>query len=179
MKRAGIAILLFVLLPAGVILSGVSVAEAAETGSLVVGYAVVTPLSGSATDLQLSQTFGFVQGSTLLQAGTAAPPLTTSALLFVNTSDRLARNVGLAIANPDSREAVVTMTLRRDDGLMVGVPTTIFVPARFQLTQFITEFFSKQSTVPAELTGTLSISSSIPVAILAVRSGIRALPLNR
>ncbi len=169
MKNANAAIFSLILVAACLISGGTSFAQGADTGSLAVGYAVVTPVAGSATDLHLSQTFGYMQGTTLLQAETAAPPLTTSALLFVNTSDRLMRNLGLAIMNPDATEATLTMTLRRDDGIMVGVPVTVLVPPRFQIAQFVTEIFSRQPTVPTELTGTLSITSSLPVAILAVR----------
>ncbi len=169
MNKASIAIFSLMFFAASPVFCEVPVTVAAETAPLTVGYAVVTPVTGSASDLRLTQTFGFMQGSNLLMAETAAPALTTSALLFVNMSDLFTRNVGLAIVNPDATEATLTMTLRRDDGIMVGVPATVFVPARFQTAQFVTEFFSKQTTIPAEFTGTLSITSNVPVALLAVR----------
>ncbi len=170
MKRAGIIfffVTLFLLW--GPIAAGSAPAEAPQANSLIVGYAAVTPLTDSTSDLLLFENFSLTRGSAQLLTNTAVPQLVTSAQLFVSLSSSLGRNVGLAIVNPNDSQAVLTMTLRRDDGIAAGVPQTVFIAPRRQISQFVTELFSSQPNLPTELTGTLSISSTVPVSVLAVR----------
>ncbi len=169
MKKVWLALVLTTVMPAGLAPAGPSPSVAANVVTFLGGYAVVTPVTGTATDLLVTQIFGFTQGFVSSQTEAAAPQLTTSALLFVNFSQRLGRDVGLAIVNPGNTEARMTMTLRRDDGIMVGAPLTVFVPPRSQVAQFVTQFFSSQLGLPAEFTGTLSMISNSPVAMYASR----------
>lgn len=168
MKKMGVILLLAAVLHAGPIAGGLPRDVSDDLGSIQVGYAVVTPTFGSATDLQVSQTFGFMDEYALLQSGAAAPQMTTSALFFVSISDRFARNLGLAITNPGDTEVRVIMTLRRNDGITVG-SQTIFIPPHWQISQLLTQLFSALSVLPKELTGTLSISTTSPVAIIGMR----------
>ncbi len=94
--------------------------------------------------------------------------MTTTGLLFANTSDRLLRNLGVAIANPGELEARVNFTLRRDDGIVIGLKT-IFVPPRWQSSRFVTEIFADSLALPSEITGTLSFTSNTPIAVVGLR----------
>src|SRR5262249_24098436 len=83
-------------------------------------------------------------------------------------SGRLSRNLGVAIANPGSTDASATLTLRRDDGTSIGTKT-ITVKAHNQTAQFVTQLFADQPSVPKDLTGTLYVTSTVPVAIVGLR----------
>jgi hypothetical protein len=132
------------------------------------GYAIITPTSGNTTGLVVFETFGEKRGTETTQAGVLPADMTTSVMLFVSTSGRLSRNLGVAIANPGSTDATVILTLRRDDGTSIGTKT-IVVKAKNQTSQFVTQIFADQPSVPKDLTGTLNITSNVPVAIVGLR----------
>ncbi len=139
-----------------------------QQGTVKAGYAVVTPLSPATGSFVVTETFGLKLDSDSMQAGTEASALTTNAILFVNTSDRLGRNSGIAIANPSSSDASITMTIRRDDGVVLG-SKTIFVPPHSQISRLVTQLFSDLRPFPKELTGTMAVISSVPVGMVALR----------
>ena len=72
-------------------------------GPVQSGYAVITP---SADGLVAFETFGQIHGNETLQAGVFPANLTTDALLYVSTSGRLSRNLGVAIVNPGYLEPI-------------------------------------------------------------------------
>src|ERR1051325_10982901 len=93
------------------------------------GFAVVTPVvattGGTATGLTVFETFGLRAGPFgTNQAGVLPPNLTTNSLLFINSSGRLSKNVGVAIVNPNDSSANVSLTLRKDDGTQVDRKST-------------------------------------------------------
>ena len=154
------------------------------------GFAVITPVaattSGTTTGLVVFETFGMRgrgdAGTT--QAGVLPPDLTTNAVLFVDSSGRLAKNLGVAIVNPNSTNANVTLTLRKNDGTQVAT-TTVNVPSHQQTSKFFRDLFSAPSTIPVELTGTLAItsagSSNLPVSVVGLRfrgSNFSTLPIT-
>jgi hypothetical protein len=126
------------------------------------GYAVITPASGAGTNMVAFETFGLhgrgSDGGTL-QAGVLPAGLTTNAVLFVETSGRLSKNLGVAIVNPNNSDLSVSMTLRKDDGTQIA-SGTLNVPARRQVSKFVTELFPAQTPIPKELVGTLSLTST-------------------
>jgi hypothetical protein len=149
-----------------------------DTAPVQVGYAVVTP-SSSATGLTVLETFGLKDGTEVNQAGFLPPELVTNATMFVDVSDRLARNLGVAIVNPGSGATSVTLTLKKSDGTQLGT-RTITVQARHQTAQFVTGLIpvansgggsigGGPTTVFVEYTGTLSITSTTPVSVLGIR----------
>ena len=137
-----------------------------DNGPIQTGYAVVT--SSSTSGLVVFETFGLKAGPETTQAGVLPPDLTTNAAMFVNSSGRLSRNLGVAIVNPSGSSANVTLTLRKDDGSVLGA-TTLTVAARQQTSKFVTELFSNQSSVPSDVTGMLSITSTTPVSVIGLR----------
>ena len=100
------------------------------------------------------------------------PDLTTNAILFVDSSGRLSKNLGVAIMNPNSSNVNVAMTLRKNDGTALGT-ATVNVPSHQQVSKFVTELFSDRSSVPSDVTGTLAItsagSSDLPVSVIGIR----------
>jgi len=150
-----------------------------DDGPIQSGYAVITPIaattSGTVTGLVAFETFGLRNagpGGAALQAGVLPPDLTTNAILFVDSNGRLSKNLAVAVVNPNSSNTNVTMTLRKSDGTSLAT-ATVPVPARQQVSKYMTELFSSQSAVPAEVTGTLAITSTgtsgLPVSVIGLR----------
>lgn len=134
---------------------------------LQVGWAVITPVSTTTSGLVVFETFGFSRSATdTLQAAIIPAGLTTNALIFVNTSTRLTRNVGVAVVNPQSTSVSVTLTLRRDDGTPFATSITLTVPAMSQVSKFVTELFTG---LPADFIGTLTLTSPSPVGVVGLR----------
>jgi hypothetical protein len=88
--------------------------------------------------------------------------------LFLEVSRSLGRDLGVAITNPGNTDVEVTFTLHREDGANLAIQS-FFIPGRWQFSQYVTEIFQGPLTLSPELTGTLDISSTGPVSILAVR----------
>jgi len=148
-----------------------------DRGPVLVGYAVVTATGsglsgvspfGIAGGLVVFETFGLRSDVPALRAGVLPATMTTRRVLFASAGIRLSRNVGVAITNPGSTEAVVTMTLRRASGSLTS-SKTITVAARQQVSRFISEFFADVPEVPRDFDGTLTLTSNTPVAVVALR----------
>jgi len=126
------------------------------------------------------ETFGLKRGDETTQAGIIPSGLTTRALLFVNTSPSLSRDIGLAIANPGNTAANVTLGLTDQNGESVGTKS-ITVSARQQTPQFVTQLFSALPSATNNLTGVLTLSSDVPVAAVGLRfrgANFSTLPLT-
>ena len=132
------------------------------------GYAVVTPTSAATAGLVVFETFGKRRGTDTTQAGVLPANMTMHAILVVSTSGRLSRNLGVAIANPGPTAAHITLSLRDDGGATLATET-LTVNSLNQTAKFVTELFSSQPSVPSDLTGTLDISSDLPVAVIGLR----------
>ena len=153
-----------------------------NTAPVQSGYAVITPATGATAGLVLFETFGMRgQGDAgTIQAGVLPPDLTVNSVLFVDSSDRLAKNLGVAIVNPNSFAATVTLTLRKNDGTPVAT-TTVTVPPRQQIAKFVRNLFTAPIRIPAELTGTLAITSNLAVSVIGLRfrgSNFSTLPVT-
>jgi len=143
-----------------------------ETGAIRSGYAIVTPDAGSAAPLA-TLTFGIVSGG-IVQSQAAILPvsLTSDSSVQVDVLRAIGRNLGLAIANGSGTAATITLTLRDDDGTMVGSPASIPVPAAQQIARFVTELFPSTTIGPA-FRGSVDVQSSVPVSLTGLRfSGI-------
>ncbi len=139
-----------------------------DNSPIEVGYAVVTPTSANTSGLVVFETFGQKRGNDTTQAGVIPSELTTDAVVFVNASGRLSRNLGVAIANPGAIDATVRLTLRDQSGAVLAT-RDITVADKNQRARFVTELFSGQPDVPQDFEGTLLIHSSVPVAVIGLR----------
>jgi len=143
-----------------------------DAGAVLVGYAVVTATNGvipfGFRGLVVFETFGYRSENPALQAGVLPATMTTRMVLFASAGIRLSRNVGVAITNPGSTTAVVTMTLRRANGSLTS-SKTLTVAAHQQVSRFISEFFADVPEVPRDFDGTLTVTSNTPVAIVGLR----------
>jgi hypothetical protein len=140
----------------------------ANANRIQVGYVIVTPSAANTSGLAVFETFGESRFGGAIQAGVLPADLVTSAMLFVTTIFRLSRNLGVAIANPQSADATVTFTLRNSGGVQVAAKT-VTVKALNQSSQFVTQLFAGSLPAPGDFDGTLFISSSVPVAMVGLR----------
>jgi hypothetical protein len=132
-----------------------------------VGWAVITPTSVTTSGLVVFETFGFTRAlNDTSQAGILPSGLTTNSLVFVSSSGRLSRNVGVALVNPNNTPVTVTLTLRRDDGTAFATSINVNVPAMQQVSKFVTELFLG---LPADFIGTLTLTSTGPVGVVGLR----------
>jgi hypothetical protein len=104
----------------------------------------------------------------LAQAAVLPVALTTDASFFIDVVADIPRDAGVAIANPGEAINTVTLSLSDLDGVAVGTPRQISIPARAQVARFVSEFFGRD-TVGSALRGRLRINSSAPVAVLGLR----------
>lgn len=139
-----------------------------DNSPLQSGYAVVTPTSVATSGLVVFETFGERQVNGLTQAGVLPADMTTNTMLFVSANGRMAKNLGVAIANPGSTTANITLTLRDDMGAVLST-VHLAVDAHAQITKFVTDLFDGQPNMPGNLTGTLQIASDVPVAVVGLR----------
>jgi hypothetical protein len=138
-------------------------------GPVQAGFAIITP-TGTTTGgtMTVFATFGMKHGGDVQPAGILPPGLTTNAIVFVSSSGRLSRNLGVAVVNPDGANANVTMTLRDDDGTQLGTKV-ITVAGHHATSQLVTELFTTETNRPRDINGTLSITSTTPIAITGLR----------
>ncbi|MDD5544458.1 MAG: hypothetical protein PHX83_14935 [Acidobacteriia bacterium] len=148
--------------------SGIIWADSPNDSPIRTGYAIVTPSGTSTTGLVVFETFGEREGDSMLQAGVLPANMTTDVVVFVDTNGNAGKNVGVAIANPGSTDAMVTFNLMAKDGTQVGT-TQITVPAHNQLARFVTELFPTLTVTLQNFIGTLQITSNNPVAIVGLR----------
>ncbi len=132
------------------------------------GYAIVTPTGSNTGGLVVFETYGESHGNAALQAGVLPANMTTNALLFVDTSLGLQRNMGVAIANPGTTAANITLTLFKQDGTTVTTQT-VTVPPGNQTAQFVTSMFPGNPDLDMGFVGTLQITSDNPVAVVGLR----------
>ncbi len=144
-----------------------------EHTPIKVGYVVITPTSATTAGLVVFETFGEHKedgfgNKSFTQAGVLPSMMTTHAALFADADGRLSKNLGVALANPSGSPATITLKLRNAVG--VTVATTSFVlDAHKQTAFFVTQMFEDQKSVPKDFTGTVDISSDIPIAVMGLR----------
>ena len=140
------------------------------------GYAVITPVgTGGTAGLVVFESFGwrrFGEYGTI-QAGVLPPDLTTNAVMFVDSNRRLSKHIGVAIVNPNTSNANVSLTLRGSDGKQLGSTKMLNIPSHQQAVTFVSQLFEDQASIPRDVTGTVAItsagSSSLPVSVIGLR----------
>jgi hypothetical protein len=145
-----------------------------DAAAIQSGYAVVTvtsgigPFEGITGRLVVFETFGWRSQVPALQTAVLPATVTTRMVLLASADVRLSRDVGVGITNPGNIDASVTMALRDARGNLTATKT-ITVGARRQTSQFIGEFFANGPALPTGFDGTLTLTSTTPVAIVALR----------
>jgi len=154
-------------------------------GPVRIGWAIVTPLalttSGGSNGLVVFATLGLKHGDETAQSGLLPSALTTNSLVYASTSGKLSRNIGIGIVNPNNAAANLTMTLHDEDGSVIGTPKHFSLLSGHQTAQFLTALYADKPEVPHDLTGTLNVTSDLPVSIIGLRfrgSNFSVLPVT-
>jgi hypothetical protein len=127
--------------------------ETAGTASTVqVGYGAISPATGVAVIRSFSN------GSLVSEAAVPPTPAATQWTMYGEVGSG-GVSTGVAIANPGTSPATLTLTLSN------GNQTTLQLGAGAQHAAFINELFSNLSS----FLGTLTVQSTVPVSIVALR----------
>ena len=139
-----------------------------ERGEVKSGYLVITP-DGSSDAPTVTFTYGTIsQGAVQSQAGFVPATMATDASMFVEVIPSIGRNIGVAIVNPASNVNAVTLTLRDENGFILGSPTNISVASRQQVAKFINELFGAD-VISNGFRGSLRMQSASPFAVMGLR----------
>ncbi len=139
-----------------------------EKGTTRTGYAIITPDPNTSAPVA-TLTAGIVRdGIVQSQAAILPTPLTSDTFLLVDIVQSIGRNLGVAIANPNGTTALVTLTLRDEQGTQATSPVALPVAPGNQIARFVSELFPS-GTVGPVFRGSLSIQSSLPVSIMGSR----------
>jgi hypothetical protein len=136
------------------------------SGALSLGYSRIQPASGSTTPAGVA-IFGFRQSGTLVtEAGVPASPLMTSARIYAEVAGAV--NTGLAIANPNSTPATITFHFTDAGGIDFGGSSTVIEPNQ-QIAKFLNEAPYNGLASRTSVQGTFSLTSNVPVSVIALR----------
>ena len=139
-----------------------------EAGEIKSGYVVITP-DASSDAPTVTFTYGTIsRGAVQSQAGIVPSMMATDASMFVEVIPSISRNIGVAIANPGNNVNAVTVTLRDENGFVLGSPTNVSVPAHQQMAKFVNELFGAD-VISAGFRGSLRMQSASPFAVTGLR----------
>jgi hypothetical protein len=137
-----------------------------ETGIIQTGYAMLTPDPGTTAPTAFL-TYGLVQGGIVQsKAAVLAGSLTTSASGIVEFVGGIGRNLGVAIANPNSTPNAITLTLEGADGSIVGTPVTVTIDPYKQVARFVSELLP--GAMGAAFAGSINLQSATPFVPLGL-----------
>ena len=129
------------------------------------GFAIITPVSGNIGGVIASETLVNTTAAGLTQAIVAPSVVVTSASMLVTIGPAAVNTTAIAITNPTTGTGSVNLSLTNSQGSLL-VNTVVFLGARGHFAKYLHELFvtSEGALTP----GLLTISASIPVAILAL-----------
>jgi hypothetical protein len=133
------------------------------SGPLTIGYARLEPYPGSMSPSGVA-IFGYHSGGVLVtEAGVPASPKIYSGRVFANVDGPV--NTGIAIANTNSHDAVISYYFTNSAGTDFG-HGVFALKANHQMAKFLNE---APFNGPAPMEGTFTFTSTIPVAVIALR----------
>jgi len=134
-----------------------------------VGYAIITPTTPDHDGLLVMEAFGQNASDGNAQPQAAALGMTTSAMMMVNTSAERIGDLAICVTNPGSEIVSLTITLRRNDGSILGTKNTWVWPY-MQRVRYLEELFAPVQLLPQDLPAMLQIQSNMPVSITGLKS---------
>jgi hypothetical protein len=142
-----------------------SISSLGASNTTAVGYARIQPGNGAVAPAGVA-IYSYRPGGYLVsETGVPAVAPMTSGRMYVEVEGTV--NTGFAIANPNSQAAVINFSYTNSAGTDVGAGSTT-IPAGGQLADFIDEPVFKAFS-GASFRGTLTFTSSVPVAVTALR----------
>jgi hypothetical protein len=148
---------------------GVSLTTLGST-AITAGYASIQPNTGSTTPSGIA-IFGYRPNDVLIsETGVPATPALTSTRVYAEVANLV--NTGLAIANPNSSAATITFYYIDSSGNPSGTSGSVTIPAKQQIARFLNQAPFNTfagATGGAAFQGTLTLTSTAPIGILALR----------
>jgi len=139
-----------------------------ETGSIQSGYAIITP-EGSSVAPHASVTFATINNAVVQsQAAVLPAAMRTDTAFYFDLLSAGSRNLGMAIANPSTTSATITVTLRNESGTVIGTPATLTLAGQAQTARFVTDIFSADLLGTAFI-GSVGLQSTVPIAAVGLR----------
>ena len=137
-------------------------------GDFNVGFSRIQPAAGNTTPAGVAIFGGRSNNVLFTEAGVPAVPLLGSARIYaeINASVNTSVNTGLAIANPNSQPANITFHFATSSG--ISADQTISIPANSEIAKYLNES-AFGLAAGAQLQGTFTLSSDVPVAVVALR----------
>ncbi len=132
-----------------------------SSGALSIGYATVSssaPVNGTAVFSEFATSGGLIG-----EAGVPSATALGRQVIFVDTQSGF--STGVAYANPNSSGANITLQLFGPNGNPIGSPVAQFLPGNQHTAKFVSELFPSA----AAFAGTMQITSSTPLAAIALR----------
>ena len=141
----------------------VSLTSTMDGGSTVIGHTRIAAGSGEAVPAGVA-IVGFRQNGILVtEAGVPPSPLTRDARIYATLEGPV--TTGLAIANPNAENVIVSFFFTDTDGVS-SASRTFDIAANSQMAGFLSES-PFDATVPFR--GTVTLSASLPVSTIALR----------
>jgi hypothetical protein len=125
------------------------------------GFAIVNPIIGTGDGLMLFEILTYRVADTNFGSTVWPSPFITSTALVV-TSNMSDQNTGIVLVNPGTVPALLTLSLRNEQGSIVATSLRTLEPLR-HVSQFVSELFAGQPNIAA--TGLLSIDSTSPIVV--------------
>jgi sugar lactone lactonase YvrE len=127
------------------------------------GYTELIPDAGSPLPAGTAL-FSYTNGSGILvsEAGVGASTLIQSGRIFV---DEVGAKTGIALVNPSSQDAQVTLTLRDASGTSLD-SGSLALPAHQHIARYLSDLFPNR---PSNLTGSLTFDSNVGLAAITLR----------
>lgn len=133
--------------------------------ALAVASLFLLPQVFAQTGLVVSETFHYGGMDASVLPGVMAD----YSVIATQANVRLLPNLGVAIVNPNALPVNVIFAIRNGLTGAITSTKTITVPGHFHTSRFINQFFSDVAALPVDFNGTVSIASTSPVAITALR----------
>jgi hypothetical protein len=142
------------------------------SGNLSIGYATIQPAAGGTTPAGV-EIFSFRPQNVLVsETGVPASPLITAGRIYAETTGPIGTpgtvNTGLAIANPGSQAATLTMFFTDSNGVSTA-SHQYAVAANNQAVAFLIQAPFADPSITGNFQGTFSFTSTAPVSVIALR----------
>lgn len=133
-------------------------------GALTVGYATISAASADVTGTAVFSEFT-PSGALISEAGVPAADALARQAVFVDTQSGFA--TGVAYANPNAGPATITLALMNAQGQLVVPTTGRSLAGTTHTAAFVSELFPGPQG--QGVAGTMQITSSVPLAAIALR----------
>jgi hypothetical protein len=162
-----------------VFLGSVALAQFPKARGPQIGYAIITPASGNSDGLVPVETLTQLTLGGAVETKVSPSPILTRAAMPASVGPLTDGATGVAIVNPNVTTCSVQLSLTGTDGTEI-LSEAISVLPHGQFSRFLNELFASAPYGTSGLTGLLTVTADVPVAVLGLNfrgAGFAAVPL--